>query len=339
MFSRSLLDTPRRLDSSRDLAVVWQAAHLHHAKDPYFDRCVHSVAGRGRTSDRAAASAVYVDGVDDLSDQDSDTESLAPRDGHLRVDLQLTFEEAAEGCTRGISVTRREPCAECDASGFTPGTAVDCAECQGTGAVLHFRRSGGPVTANCSRCVFGKVAKKCTACGGAGAWEDTSELEVSVPAGVDDGQVLRLAGKGEAVRGGAPGHLYVVLGVLPHRRFIRRGSDLVVDVLVSREVATRGGRVTVPMLVGERDVEVPAGSRTGDEIEVRGCGVQIVGAPPTPMAAETDAPYREIDTSGRGNLVVRISIEERGLRARMRGLRARMRGFRVRMRRRLRRDR
>jgi molecular chaperone DnaJ len=233
------------------------------------------------------------------------------------VDLRLRFEEAAEGCKKNIAVTRCEPCA-CN-RGFVPGTEADCPECQGTGAVVH-RRNVGFAPASCPRCKRGKVGRKCKACAGTGQQNHTSELELSVPAGVDDGQVLRLAGKGEAIRGGSAGHLYVVLTVEPHPRFTRRGSDLVVDFELSAELASRGGRITVPMLIGERDIDVPAGSRSGDEIVVRGCGVQIVGAPPTPMPGRATSPYRECDTSGRGSLIVRIQVEQRGIGAWMRRL-------------------
>jgi DnaJ C terminal domain/Amidohydrolase family len=252
-----------------------------------------------------------------LRDEDAAGDDAAPRGADLRVDLELTFEDAAEGCRKIIAVTRREPCDACDATGA--GRPTDCVECRGTGAVMH-RQARGLAPANCPRCTRGKVARKCRSCGGRGASERTRDLEVSIPAGIDDGCVLRLAEKGEPIRGGPPGHLFVVLEVLPHPRFTRRDSDLVVDVVLSRELAARGGRVTVPMLMGERDVDIPARSRSGDEVVVRGCGVQVLGAPPTPMAGATDAPYRELDTSGRGALIVRIQLEQRGLGAWLRRL-------------------
>jgi DnaJ-class molecular chaperone len=127
-----------------------------------------------------------------------------------------------------------------------------------------------------------------------------------VPPGVADENTLRLAGKGED-----GGHLYVVIAVKPHARFKRVDDDLHVDVVLSNELAASGGRVKVPLLRGEREVDLPANTQGGDTLVVRGCGIQRVGAPPTPIAVASDAPFRELDTSGRGNLVVTWRLPEK----------------------------
>jgi molecular chaperone DnaJ len=212
------------------------------------------------------------------ADQMAGTATTEPRGVDLKVDLQLTFEEAAVGCTREIKVPRNEPCGACEGGGFVPGSsAAGCSECRGEG--VHPRISGVPIT---------------------------------VPAGVEAGQALRLLGKGSAIRGGKPGDLYVLLAVLPHPRFTRRGGDLIVEIEIAPELAASGGRVTVPLLVGERPADVRAGARTGDQIVLRGWGVQIIGAPPTPMPSEASAPYRESDLQGRGDLIVQLRVQKRG---------------------------
>ena len=169
-------------------------------------------------------------------------------------------------------------------------------------------------------CVGGKVGTACNACGGEGVHSSSSGVSVTIPAGVEDGQVLRMLGKGDAIRGGKPGYLYVLLAVQPHPWFTRRGGDLIVEIEIAPELAASGGRVTVPLLVGEREVDIRAGTRTGDQIVLRGWGVQLLGAPPTPMPSETSAPYREIDTQGRGDLIVQLGVHERGFGAWLRRL-------------------
>lgn len=130
-----------------------------------------------------------------------------------------------------------------------------------------------------------------------------------MPAGVDSGQTLRLAGKGEAGPDGS-GDLYVVMTVAPHARFQRIGDDLIVEHEITKALAASGGPTNVPLLHGTREITVPANTQTGDQTVVRGCGIQRVGAPPTPMPSGDDAPYRELDTSGRGNLIVTWKLEE-----------------------------
>jgi hypothetical protein len=110
-------------------------------------------------------------------------------------------------------------------------------------------------------CVGGKLRTACNACGGEGVHSRVSGVSITIPAGVEDGQALRLLGKGDAIRGGKPGHLDVVLAVQRHPRFTRQGGDLIVEIEIAPELAASGGRVTVPLLVGERQADVRAGAK------------------------------------------------------------------------------
>ena len=237
------------------------------------------------------------------------------RGADLRVDLQLTFDEAVEGCVREVAVMRATPCAPCKGTGFAPERPVSaCPECAGTGRIS--REQGQLlIQQTCPRCTGrAKVGTACATCAGQGVQRKTESTTVTVPAGVEDGFSIRLAEKGDRFEGGPPGHLYVVLEVTPHARFTRRGNDLVVDVRIAPELAAAGGSLTVPLLHGEREVTVPAGARPGDELVVRGAGVPVLGAPVTPVPGPSEAasPYRELDTSGRGNLIVRLRIHKGG---------------------------
>lgn len=145
-------------------------------------------------------------------------------------------------------------------------------------------------------------------------------VTVNVPAGVADGQILRLVGQGEPLADHPSGHLYVVLTVRPHPRFSRRDADLVVPAEVPPALARTGGTLAVESLHGRHDITVPVGARTGDEVVVRGHGLQRVGAPATPLPVEGEAPYRAGDTGGRGDLIVRLHVPPRGLKQRLRWL-------------------
>ena len=216
------------------------------------------------------------------------------RGADLQVDLQLTFEEAAEGVQREVDVQRRVACETCGGNGASPGTQPEvCGTCRGRGQVMS-SQGFFMVSTTCPHCrgVGKVVSKPCATCKGTGsAWRE-EKLTVTVPAGVDDGQSLRLAGKGEvSADGGGAGHLYVNLHVTPHDILERHGSDLLVEVPVSVAQAALGTKVVVPGLKEEHDVAVAAGTQTGDVIVLRGKGIP------------------RLDGSGRGDQVVAFRVE------------------------------
>ncbi len=204
-----------------------------------------------------------------------------PRRGaDLRYDLRLRFEEAVFGCQKEIEITRMETCPECRGSGAAPGTTpVRCATCGGTGQVRQVQRTifGSFVNViTCPACggAGEVVATPCSRCAGQGRVHVARTLTVNIPAGVDTGTQVRLAGEGEpGERGGPPGNLYVVLEVEPHPYFRRNGDDLLVELSINVAQAALGARVTIPTLEGEEQIDIPPGTQTGAIFRLRGRGV------------------------------------------------------------------
>jgi molecular chaperone DnaJ len=210
------------------------------------------------------------------------------RGADLQVHLELSFAEAVHGVSREIEIQRQDPCETCDGSGAKPGTKREsCQVCGGKGQVLH-AQGFFMIQTTCPSCRGeGSILKeRCATCRGAGTQSKSSKLMVNVPAGVDDGQTLRLAGKGEAARGGgsggSTGHLYVSLHVEPDKRFARDGEDVLTEVPISYVTAALGGEVEVPtledMCKGTTKVDVKAGTQPGDVVVRNGKGVPRVGA-------------------------------------------------------------
>jgi len=203
-----------------------------------------------------------------------------PRGEDAETLVELTLHEAAFGTTQEIEVTLPGPCDRCGGSGCEPGTHPErCPECGGTGEVRQVRRTvlGQMVTAGpCFACgaTGSTIPNPCTDCRGEGRVRSTRTLDVEVPAGIDDGQRLRLAGRGAAApRGGQPGDLFVTVRVAPDPDLAREGRDLVHSRRLPMTTAVLGATITVPTLEGPEDVEVPAGTQPGQVIRLKGRGV------------------------------------------------------------------
>ena len=169
----------------------------------------------------------------------------------LRYDLEITFDESAEGAETSIVVPREETCETCTGSGAAPGTTAEtCAQCRGTGQ-LRYQQGFLTVARPCSTCRgTGKtIAKPCTTCRGAGRMARERKLTVKIPAGIATGQQLRLSGEGEhGAAGGPPGDLYVVVHVQEHPFFHREGDDLYCELPIHFPTLALGGAVKVPTL-------------------------------------------------------------------------------------------
>jgi molecular chaperone DnaJ len=206
------------------------------------------------------------------------------RGADLRYNLELSLEEAVGGTTVKIRVPTLVACEVCGGSGAKKGTsATTCPTCQGHGQV-RMQQGFFTVQQTCPRCRgAGKIiSDPCPACRGEGRVEKQKTLSVKVPAGVDTGDRIRLAGEGEAgENGGPPGDLYVQINVKPHAIFMREGSDLYCEVPISFVTAALGGELEVPTLDGRVVLKVPAETQTGKLFRMRGKGVQSVrgGAP------------------------------------------------------------
>ena len=202
------------------------------------------------------------------------------RGGDLRYDLGISFEEAVFGCSKEIELVRQEICSACQGSGAEPGTTpVRCPDCGGTGQVRRAQQSifGSFVNVTtCPRCGgAGEVVNSpCTACHGAQRVETTRKLFVDIPAGVDDGVRVRLAGEGESgLHGGPAGNLYVVLHVKPHKYFRRRENDILLNININIAQAAIGDDISVPTLEADRGLVIPAGTQSGATFRLRGEGV------------------------------------------------------------------
>ena len=196
----------------------------------------------------------------------------------VRVDIDLA--DAARGISVDVEFDAVDRCDTCNGNGAKPGTPIrTCERCQGSGQIQSVSRTpfGQMVRAAvCDACGGdGRIPETpCATCDGRGQLVDRRKLSVDVPAGIDDGQRIRLTGRGHAGDRGAPaGDLYVVVRVKPDPRFIRDGGDLITVVDVAAPLAALGTTLAVPAIDGEIDVEIPAGTQPGEIITLSGRGM------------------------------------------------------------------
>lgn len=202
------------------------------------------------------------------------------RGSDLRYNLEIDLEDAYHGKTVEIRVPTTAACGICEGSGARPGTSpAACPTCSGTG---RMRVSQGFFTLErtCVSCQGrGKVVRDpCNTCGGSGRVAQERELSVNIPAGIEDGTRIRLAGEGEAgLMGGPPGDLYIFLTIRPHDFFQREGADLYCRVPISFARAALGGTVEVPTIEGEQSkVKIPEATQTGRQFRLRGKGMPVL---------------------------------------------------------------
>jgi len=202
------------------------------------------------------------------------------RGADLRYDIAISLEEAAQGVKTKIRVPRLEHCEVCHGNGAAEGSQpVRCSTCGGSGQV-RYQQAFLSVLRTCSTCRgTGKVIKdRCRACHGEGRTEREKTLEIKMPAGVDNGSRLRIAGEGEAGDPGAQrGDLYVIVHVREHDVFERRDANLYCAIPVSFTQAALGGEITVPTLDGEERVKVEEGTQTGTVYRLKGKGMPVLG--------------------------------------------------------------
>src|SRR5882724_9497790 len=220
--------------------------------------------------------------------------SQPQRGADLRYDMEISFEEAANGCEKEISVNKPDRCDVCQGSGAESGSkSKPCPTCGGRGQVISSRGIFS-IAQTCPRCEgAGRVLEKpCKACQGTGRREHTSKIKLRIPAGVDTGSRLRSTGNGEAgFRGGPPGDLYVVLHLKPHEMFQRDGDDLLCEVPVSFVQAALGAEIEVPTLDGNATIKISPGTQPNSVFRVKGKGV------------------KNLQGHGHGDLHVRVQVE------------------------------
>jgi len=215
------------------------------------------------------------------------------RGSDIEVRLTLTLAEAFSGVAKDVRVQRRAACGTCGGTGAAAGTSPEtCQHCGGRGQVMH---SQGflMISTTCPVCRGeGRVVRRpCTNCDGSGLERQEETLQVSVPAGVEDGSTLRLVGRGEAApQGGRAGNLYVILRVQADERFERDGADLHTEIAVSFPQLALGDTIGVPTPDGDGEIEIPPGTQPGETLGLRGRGMP------------------RIDGRGRGDVVAHLKL-------------------------------
>jgi molecular chaperone DnaJ len=239
------------------------------------------------------------------------------RGNDLRYNLEITLEEAFKGKQTNIRVPTLTACESCSGTGAESGSKpVTCPTCHGHGRV-RAQQGFFTIERTCPSCHgAGRVIENpCRACGGQGRSRKEKALSVNIPPGVEDGTRIRLAGEGEAgVRGGAPGDLYIFLGVKAHRFFQRDGANIHCRVPISMPTAALGGGIEVPTVDGGRaKVNVPAGTQSGHQFRLKNKGmsvlrsasrgdmyVQVVVETPVNLTKRQQELLREFDQAGGG---------------------------------------
>lgn len=216
----------------------------------------------------------------------------------LKVDLDISFEESVLGGKREVEISKLSRCGRCNGSGGEPGAKFkNCPACQGKGNVQKSQRTFlGSFTqiTTCPECLgSGKRPETtCTQCRGRGVEQKIEQLEVFIPKGVRDGEILKITGKGEAsLTGGTPGDLYINLRVASHKIFHRQGDDIVMRLQIRLSQAILGGTVTVDTLDGTIQLKISEGTQGGDILKVRGKGAYLSSG------------------YGRGDLLIEIKVE------------------------------
>ena len=201
------------------------------------------------------------------------------RGADLRYNLEITLEQAAHGYETKIRIPTMAACTTCNGSGARPGSKPQtCPTCHGSGQV-RMTQGFFSIQQTCPRCHgTGKIVPNpCTTCNGAGRLKHQKTLAVKIPAGVDEGDRVRLSGEGEAgVNGGPAGDLYVQMSLKPHAVFQREGDDLHCEMPIGFATAALGGEISIPTLDGKAEIKVPSESQSGKTFRLRGKGIKGV---------------------------------------------------------------
>ncbi len=223
----------------------------------------------------------------------------APRRGKdVQTSIHIGFMEACNGKTQEISVTHMEKCPNCNGTGSDGGSALEtCVECRGRGTVKVTQQSFlGTVTSSrpCPHCGGkGSIIKNpCQKCRGVGRHRTQSKVELTIPAGIDDGQILRVTGKGDCgTNGGPSGNLNVQVHVRPHPVFVREGYDIHCEIPITYAQACMGDEITVPTIDGNVRFNIPEGTQNGTRTRLKGKGV------------------KHLQRDSRGDQYVKVNIE------------------------------
>lgn len=217
------------------------------------------------------------------------------RGSDITVDVSISFEESIFGVERSIAINKTSACETCKGTGAAVGSSTStCGTCGGKGKVRETKRSilgAFSTVKTCDACHGkGTVPKeRCSSCHGKGIASGRKELTLSIPAGIENGEALRLQGAGEAISGGVPGDLYVRIHIQPHRLFKKEGNNLTMNLSVKLTEALLGAEHVIATLDGDINLKIPAGITHGELLRIRGKGV------PT-------------GKHSRGDILIRVSI-------------------------------
>src|SRR5881628_3618521 len=202
------------------------------------------------------------------------------RGADIEMPLSLSFEEAITGLTTNLTVNRSDQCSRCHGAGDTGGSVMTCPTCKGSGQV---QRAGGRLrfTQECTDCGgTGKRRPLCSLCKGKGTLPKTENVKVRIPAGVDTGSRVRIPGKGEGGRLGAPpGDLFIITNVGRHKYFTRKGDNIYVTVPVTMPEAALGAKIEVPTLEGKGTLRIPPGTQSGQKFSLKDRGAPSLRNP------------------------------------------------------------
>ncbi len=273
-------DNPKaveRFKEAKEAYEILSEASKRSAYDQYGHAGVDQAAAAARAGGaQAGFGDTFSDMFGEIFGGGRQGRSNVFRGADLRYNLEIALEQAAHGFETKIRIPTLAACETCHGSGAKPGTQpTTCTTCRGAGQV---RVSQGPfsIAQTCPRCHgSGKmVAHPCATCAGAGRIKHQKTLSVRIPAGVDEGDRVRLTGEGEAgVNGGPSGDLYVQVQLKAHQVFQRDHDDLHCEMPVSFAAAALGGDVEVPTLDGSAKINVPGGTQTGKTFRLRGKGI------------------------------------------------------------------
>lgn len=218
------------------------------------------------------------------------------RGADLQTQITIDFRESIFGVEKEINIKKPSTCLVCKGNGGKPGTTFEtCPQCQGKGQIKNIQRTIlGSIATNvvCDKCFgTGKIPKeKCEHCKGSRVVNENRTIKLTIPAGIQNGETLRLSGMGEAIPGGTSGDLYVLISVIPHKSIIRNGNDLVAILQIKLTDALLGAQYAVETLDGSIPITVPAGTRIGNSVTIKGYGVPL-------------------SSNKRGNFVVKLEIK------------------------------
>ncbi len=223
----------------------------------------------------------------------------ARRGRDVAIDMELSFYEAVFGTERSVLLNKASNCESCGGNGAESGSSMrSCETCNGHGRIREAKRSFfGTFTTEsvCNQCFgSGKTPeKKCRTCKGTGVHKREEEVKITIPPGIEEGEMIRLSQMGEAVPGGIPGDLYVKVYVTPDKQFKKEGTDLITELNIKLTDAILGATYTVPTPEGGViDLKIPAGTKSGETLRVRGKGVP-----------------KDRENSKRGDLLIKVKTE------------------------------